>query len=232
MRIVLLSALLAMGLAGCTSSEPESSSARSEPSAAAEPSNPAAPTDSSVAAGPPAATVPSDAVPGPTPATATSYPIYHYQCSDNSVHVTFDGYQAATVVIGGLPKTLPLVASDSGMRYADGTGNEFFSTGGSEAQLRLKGEGMVMCSGQAEESVPEVAPTRKEFPLARAGCLDAVARETNVDRAKLEIVEVMGSRTDVAVTIKVPGTDVPWSCLSGEDGKVDGVVYMEPEGGP
>ena len=69
-----------------------------------------------------------------------------------------------------------------------------------------------------------------QYPAAQAACLDAVAAQTNVDRASLTVTEVLWAEAGVGVTITVPGADAPWSCLSDEQGKVQGAAYTGSEG--
>lgn len=74
------------------------------------------------------------------------------------------------------------------------------------------------------------APDGQTYPEAQAACLDAVAAQTNVDRATLTVTEVLWAEAGVGVTIAVPGADAPWSCLADEAGKVQGAAYTGSEG--
>lgn len=74
------------------------------------------------------------------------------------------------------------------------------------------------------------APDGQAYPEAQAACLDAVAAQTNVDRATLTVTEVLWAEAGVGVTITVPGADAPWSCLADESGKVQGAAYTGSEG--
>jgi membrane-bound inhibitor of C-type lysozyme len=225
MRAVLLSASLILGLAACKPSAPEAAPVEAEPPATAG----AAGETSAQAA--PVADVPVADAPASTPAAAPPLVTHHYQCGDYTVKATFSTGEAATVVVGGRPMTLPKVPSDVGSRYADGAGNEIRTEGDTEAWLTLAGEGLVTCVGQAVENTA-VMPTAPEYPLAREACLDTVAKEANSDRATLRITDVVRAEAGVGVTIVVPGLDAPWSCLSSEAGTVEGAAYMGPDGAP
>lgn len=68
-----------------------------------------------------------------------------------------------------------------------------------------------------------------EYPAAEKACLDAVAKKTGVDRAKLTITDVSRAEAGVGVTVKVPGAEAPWSCLANANGRVQGVRYTGEE---
>lgn len=74
------------------------------------------------------------------------------------------------------------------------------------------------------------APDGQAYPEAQAACLDAVAAQTNLDRATLTVTEVLWAEAGVGVTITVPGADAPWSCLADEAGNVQGAAYTGSEG--
>lgn len=44
-------------------------------------------------------------------------------------------------------------------------------------------------------------------------------------QTQLQVTDVMDSEAGVGVTIKVPGADAPWSCLSDKKGHVQGAAY-------
>jgi membrane-bound inhibitor of C-type lysozyme len=218
MRTVLLSASLILGLAACQPSAPEAA-----PLEAGPPETPGA-AEASAPAAPAAVATVGDAS-APVPAAAPARVTHHYQCGDYTVKATFSTGEAATVVVGGRPMTLPKVPSDVGSRYADGAGNEIRTEGDTEAWLTLAGEGLVTCVGQPVEETA-VAPTAPQYPLAREACLDTVAMEAKADRASLVITEVVRAESGVGITVVVPDTNAPWSCLSSEDGRVEGAVNM------
>lgn len=83
-----------------------------------------------------------------------------------------------------------------------------------------------ICTETKAGATTSVSPTAK----AEAACLAAVAKTTNVDQAKLKVIDVVTAEAGVGVTIEVPGADAPWSCLSSPEGKVQGASYTGSEG--
>lgn len=65
---------------------------------------------------------------------------------------------------------------------------------------------------------------------AQKACLAEVAKQTGVDASKLSVTDVMTAEAGIGVTIKVPGADAPWSCLSSGSGKIQGASYTGSEG--
>jgi hypothetical protein len=66
--------------------------------------------------------------------------------------------------------------------------------------------------------------------VAEKACLAAVAKTTSVDASKLKVVDVMEAQSGITVMINVPDATAPWKCLSGKNGKVDGVEFTGTEG--
>ena len=52
----------------------------------------------------------------------------------------------------------------------------------------------------------------------------AVAERSGVARERLVVTEVLWAEAGVGVTVQVPGSEAPWSCLSDEDGNVQGAA--------
>lgn len=65
---------------------------------------------------------------------------------------------------------------------------------------------------------------------AEQACLAEVAKQTGVAASKLLVTDVMTAEAGIGVTIKVPGADAPWSCLSSVSGKIQGASYTGSEG--
>ena len=63
-----------------------------------------------------------------------------YRCGDLDVRATFNGEDAATVVIGGRSFAMSSERAASGAKYGDGKGNSFWTRGSDDALLSLKGE--------------------------------------------------------------------------------------------
>jgi hypothetical protein len=66
--------------------------------------------------------------------------------------------------------------------------------------------------------------------VAEKACLAAVAKTTNMVSSKLKIVDVMEAQSGITVMVNVPDATAPWKCLSGKNGKVDGVEFTGSEG--
>jgi hypothetical protein len=47
----------------------------------------------------------------------------------------------------------------------------------------------------------------------------------------LKIAEVKEAQSGITVMISVPDATAPWKCLSGKNGKVDGVEFTGTKGG-
>jgi hypothetical protein len=73
-------------------------------------------------------------------------------------------------------------------------------------------------------------PDGQTFPEAQAGCLDAVAKVTNTDRAALTVTELNSAESGISVFIQVPGAEGPWFCLANADGTVQGTEFRGDEG--
>lgn len=74
------------------------------------------------------------------------------------------------------------------------------------------------------------AATGSGTAVAEKACLAAVAKTTAVDSHKLKVVDVMEAQSGITVMIAVPDATAPWKCLSGKNGKVDGVEFTGSEG--
>ena len=77
---------------------------------------------------------------------------------------------------------------------------------------------------------PATAVVGADYPVARDACLAEVSRKTGVAQDKLVATEVLWAQAGVGVTVKVPDAGAPWSCLSDEQGKVQGAAYTGSEG--
>ncbi|HEL4269642.1 TPA: MliC family protein, partial [Stenotrophomonas maltophilia] len=63
-----------------------------------------------------------------------------YRCGDLNVRATFNGEDAATVVIGERTFAMTSERAASGAKYGDGEGNSFWTKGSDDGLLSLKGE--------------------------------------------------------------------------------------------
>ncbi len=97
--------------------------------------------------------------PAPDTATAPTAPevpreqgqttTYRYQCGELDVTASFHGEGDADISFNGRILKLPHAPADSGARYADANGNEFWSRADAEASLQLAGEPPRICHGPA-----------------------------------------------------------------------------------
>lgn len=96
----------------------------------------------------PAATA-ADTAPAPAPMAAvvegSKGSETAYRCGDLDVRATFNGEDAATVVVGERTFAMATERAASGAKYADGAGNSFWTRGSDEALLSLKGEAEREC---------------------------------------------------------------------------------------
>ena len=105
--------------------------------AACQPAQPPAASGSDAA--PPAAPEPAASTGAGTGSETT------YQCGDLSVRATFNGEDAATVVIGDRTFAMTSERAGSGAKYGDGQGNSFWTKGSDDGLLSLKGEAVREC---------------------------------------------------------------------------------------
>ncbi len=76
----------------------------------------------------------------------------------------------------------------------------------------------------ASPTDPVVDSVGTDYPKARDACLAAVAERSGVARDQLVATDVLWAQAGVGVTVQVPGAAAPWSCLSDEEGKVQGAA--------
>ncbi|MCX7034004.1 MAG: hypothetical protein NT046_08545 [Arenimonas sp.] len=182
------------------------------------------------AAAPPAEAAPA-AEPAPAPVAAVTapdgqtYPEAQAGCLDEVAMASATDRAALTVT--------ELNSAESGISVyvqAPGAAGKWFclaNPDGSVQGTEFREEAAAEAEAATDDGVP---PLADRFPAAQAACLDAVAAQTNVDRATLTVTEVLWAEAGVGVTITVPGADAPWSCLADEAGKVQGAAYTGSEG--
>jgi hypothetical protein len=184
------------------------------------------------AAAPPAEATPADepaAEPAPAPVAAVTapdgqtYPEAQAGCLDEIAMASATDRAALTVT--------ELNSAESGISVyvqVPGAAGKWFCLANPDGSV----QGTEFREEAAAEAATDdgVPPLADRFPAAQAACLDAVAAQTNVDRATLTVTEVLWAEAGVGVTITVPGADAPWSCLADESGKVQGAAYTGSEG--
>lgn len=65
---------------------------------------------------------------------------------------------------------------------------------------------------------------------AERACVAAVAERVGVSPSRLSVLDVKGAQAGIGVTVKVPGATAPYSCLSDQQGNVQGVAFTGDEG--
>jgi hypothetical protein len=180
------------------------------------------------AAAPPAP-APVEAAPAPAPAAAVTapdgqtYPEAQAGCLD--AVATAASADRATLTV------TELNSAESGISvYVDvpGATGRWFCLANPDGSVQgTELREAAAADASAEAAAPSLAD---QYPVAQSACLDAVAAQTNLDRATLTVTEVLWAEAGVGVTINVPGADAPWSCLSDEAGNVQGAAYTGSEG--
>ncbi|HEY5804393.1 MAG TPA: hypothetical protein VIT90_11930 [Lysobacter sp.] len=74
------------------------------------------------------------------------------------------------------------------------------------------------------------AAKRETHPASEKACLAAVSRKVGVAAGKLSVIESLGAEAGISVSVKVPGADAPWACMTDQKGKVWNVSYSGSEG--
>lgn len=105
----------------------------------------------------------------------------------------------------------------------DGTASVSYTGSGGANGVCLVASGAAPMRGAAQGSSSATA-------IAESACIAAVAKKVGVSTSTLLAVEVLPSEAGVGVTVRVPGADAPWSCLSDTNGNVQGVTYTGAEG--
>ncbi|UBO75499.1 hypothetical protein [Aeromonas rivuli] len=95
------------------------------------------------------------------------------------------------------------------------------NTGGQYDVSYTSKQGSGVC--QPTAAAGQAAPANRAS-AAETACLKAVASKTGTAVSKLNVLEVLDSEAGVGVTIEVPGSQAPWSCLSDKQGHVQGAA--------
>jgi hypothetical protein len=81
----------------------------------------------------------------------------------------------------------------------------------------------------AEAAAPAAA-SGQSHPASDKACLAAVSKSTNVASSKLSVISSEFSEAGISVSVKVPGAEAPWACMTDQKGKVWNVSYTGSEG--
>ena len=58
----------------------------------------------------------------------------------------------------------------------------------------------------------------------------AVWTKASVAVSKLSVIEALGAEAGISVSVKVPGADAPWACMTDQNARVWNVSYTGSEG--
>lgn len=98
-------------------------------------------------------------------------------------------------------------------------------------KARANGICTVASSEVAEPAAAAPTPASGEsHPGSEQACLAAVSKKVGIASNKLSVIESMGSEAGISVSVKVPGAQAPWACMTDQKGKVWNVSYTGSEG--
>jgi len=81
----------------------------------------------------------------------------------------------------------------------------------------------------AADAAP-MAASSQSHPASEAACLAAVSKKTNVPGGKLSVVETLAGEAGISVSVRAPGADAPWACMTDQKGQVWNLSYTGSEG--
>lgn len=124
----------------------------------------------------------------------------NYRCDGVPVQATFNGEDAATVVVGGVTHAMQVLPSASGARYGDDQGNVFWTRGSEQALLALKDQPERQCvAGQTPAVAATAAAADATGPGADAVATPQAFRATGNEPGWLAEVGVGGAGLRVEV---------------------------------
>lgn len=96
---------------------------------------------------------------------------------------------------------------------------------------RANGVCTIASDAAAAPAAAAAAPASgQSHPASEKACLAAVSKKTNVASSKLSVAGSEFSEAGISVSVKVPGADAPWACMTDQKGKVWNVSYTGSEG--
>lgn len=87
-----------------------------------------------------------------------------------------------------------------------------------------------LASSSTASMAPAATAAREKHPAAEKACLAAVAKKANMSSSRLSVIEALGAEAGISVSVKVPGADAPWACMTDKKGKPWSVKYTGSEG--
>lgn len=147
-------------------------------------------------------------------------PQLNYECP-GKIQVHAD--EGGSVYINGKEAKLKKYSDDYYEAKGAGVTLSISNTGGNYDVSYTSKKGNGICNPVS--NTPTKGTQSHHFSPAEKACLKTVSEKTNVSQERLQIMDVMDSNAGIGVTIKVPGADEPWSCLSDKKGHVQGAAY-------
>lgn len=153
-------------------------------------------------------------------AASAAIPQLNYQCPGQ---IQMHSDEGGPVYINGKEAKLKKYSEEFYEAKGAGVTLSISNTGGQYDVSYTSKKGSGTC--QPGSSAAPAATTAHKASPAEKACLKAVSDKTDVAQQQLQVIDVMDSEAGVGVTIKVPGADAPWSCLSDKKGHVQGAAY-------
>ncbi|PZR02276.1 MAG: hypothetical protein DI541_02690 [Aeromonas media] len=154
----------------------------------------------------------------------TAIPQLNYQCPGQ---IQMHSDEGGPVYINGKEAKLKKYSEEFYEAKGAGVTLSISNTGGQYdvSYTSKKGSGTCQPGSSAAPAAATASATTHKASLAEKACLKAVSDKTDVAQQQLQVIDVMDSEAGVGVTIKVPGAEAPWSCLSDKKGHVQGAAY-------
>ncbi len=161
-------------------------------------------------------------------AASAAIPQLNYQCPGQ---IQMHSDEGGPVYINGKEAKLKKYSEEFYEAKGAGVTLSISNTGGQYdvSYTSKKGSGTCQPGSSAAPAAATASATASatahKVSLAEKACLKAVSDKTDVAQQQLQVIDVMDSEAGVGVTIKVPGAEAPWSCLSDKKGHVQGAAY-------
>lgn len=157
-------------------------------------------------------------------AASAAIPQLNYECPGQ---IQMHSDEGGPVYINGKEAKLKKYSEEFYEAKGAGVTLSISNTGGQYdvSYTSKKGSGTCQPGSSAAPAAATASATAHKASLAEKACLKAVSDKTDVAQQQLQVIDVMDSEAGVGVTIKVPGAEAPWSCLSDKKGHVQGAAY-------
>lgn len=151
---------------------------------------------------------------------SAAIPQLNYQCPGQ---IQMHSDEGGPVYINGKEAKLKKYSEEFYEAKGAGVTLSISNTGGQYDVSYTSKKGSGTCQ-PGSSAAPAAVTAHKASPAEKA-CLKAISDKTDVAQQQLQVIDVMDSEAGVGVTIKVPGAEAPWSCLSDKKGHVQGAAY-------